>query len=264
MAKIRRVKKITAGRYVAVVAYDQILASDTPRARQAKRQHSSRARECLNYKSMWKTLQLLLLCNFSPGDYWVGLDYDEVHLPGRYEDAQAEAKKYIERLRRQVRKLGCELKYVYNTETLCKDGSRRLHHHLLVSSAGGKISAELLESLWTLGGVEIQHLGDDSMYSDDYIEIAQYLTKERFPDAPGRKPGKRGYIASTNLAKPTEESFVVDDTMTITAPPGAKIIDQDHKDNEYGRFDYLLYLLPEMPAAGTPPRRQRQRGATQK
>ena len=264
MAKIRRVKKITAGRYVAVVAYDQILISDTPRARQAKRQHSSRARECLNYKSMWKTLQLLLLCNFSPGDYWVGLDYDDAHLPPKYEAAQAEAKKYIERLRRQTRKLGAELKYVYNTETLCKDGSRRLHHHLLVSSAGGAISSELIESLWTHGGVEIQHLGDDAMYSDDFIELAQYLTKERFPDAPGRKPGKRGYIASKNLSKPVEETFVVDDTMTITAPPGAKIIDQDHKDNEYGRFDYLLYLLPAWPASGAPPRRPKRRKNLQK
>ena len=264
MAKIRRVKKITAGRYVAVVAYDQILASDTPRARQAKRQHSSRARECLNYKSMWKTLQLLLLCNFSPGDYWVGLDYDSANLPPKYEAAQAEAKKYIERLRRQTRKLGAELKYVYNTETLCKDGSRRLHHHLLVSSAGGQITAELIESLWTLGGAEVQRLGDNEMYSDDFIELAQYLTKERFPDAPDRKPGKRGYIASKNLSKPVEETFVIDDTMTITAPPGAKIIDQDHKDNEYGRFDYLLYLMPGLPASGAPPRRAKRRKNLQK
>ena len=264
MAKIRRVKKITAGRYVAVVAYDQILASDTPRARQAKRQHSSRARECLNYKSMWKTLQLLLLCNFSPGDYWVGVDYDDDHLPGKYEGAQAEAKKFIERLRRQAKKNGATLRYVYNTETLCKDGSRRLHHHLLISADGGKISAELIESMWGLGGAEVQRLGDDPMYSDDFIELAQYLTKERFPDAPGRKPGKRGYIASTNLAKPTEESFLVEDTMTITAPPGAKIIDQDHKDNEYGRFDYLLYLMPDAPAAGAPPRKHGRRSHPRK
>lgn len=253
MAKTRRVKRITAGRYVAVVAYDQILASDTPRARQAKQKASSHARQCLNYKAAWKNLQLLLLTNFSPGDLWICLSYDDRHLPAKPEAAQAEVRKYLDRLRRQARKTGADLRYIYNTETLNKDGSLRLHHHLLIGAAG--VSAETAASLWTLGDAEVQRLGDDPMYSDDFIELAQYLTKERFPDAPGRKPGKRGFIASKNLKRPTVESFLVEDTMTITAPPGAKIVDQDHKDNEYGRFDYLLYILPELPQPPAKPKK---------
>ena len=254
MAKIRRVKRITAGRYVSVVVYDQIVPTDGPRARQEKRQRSSRARQLLNYKAAWKSLQLLLLCNFSPGDLWVGLDYDEDHLPDKHEAAQAEAKKFIERLRRQCKKLGVPLKYVYNTETLCKDGSRRLHHHLVIDAAGGAIREELIESLWTNGGVEIQHIGDEPMYSDDFIELAHYLTKERFPDVADRKPGKRGYVALANLEKPIEESFLIEDTMTVTAPPGADVVDQEHKDNEFGRFDYLYYILPEAAPAALPVR----------
>jgi len=250
MAKTRRIKRITAGRFVIVVAYDQTLASDSPRARQAKQRHSSLARQYLNHKSSWKNLQLTLLCNFSPGDYWVCLSYDDQHLPPKPEAAQAEAGKYVGRLRNQAKKTGAELKYVYNTETLNKDGTRRLHHHFVIGAAG--IAPETIASLWTLGDVEVKRLGDDPMYSDDMIELAQYMTKERFPDAPGRKPGKRGFVPSRNLKKPEEESFLTEDTMTVAAPPGAKIIDQDHKDNEYGRFDYLLYLLPEPPAPEKP------------
>lgn len=252
MAKTRRIKKVTAGRYVKVVAYDQVLISDTPRARQAKRKASSHARQCLNYKELWKRAQMLFLANFHRGDLWVCLSYDDRHLPPNFEAAQALAKRYVERLRRQVAKTGAELRYMYNTETLNKDGSRRLHHHFVIGAAG--VPAETVASLWTLGEVEVRTLGEDPMYSDDFIELAQYMTKERFPDTPGRKPGKRGFIPSKNLIKPTEESFLVEDTMTIAAPPGAKIVDQDHKDNEYGRFDYLCYMLPEPAKPNTKPK----------
>ena len=247
MSKTRRVKRITAGRYVAVVAYDQTVASDSPRARAAKRQHSSRARELLNYKAAWKNLQLLLLTNFSPGDFWITVTYDDAHLPPKAEAAQAEFRKYLDRLRRQVRKRGGVLRYVYNTETLNKDGTPRLHHHFVLSAESG-LDAETAASLWGLGETEATILGDDPLYSEDFIELAQYMTKERFPDAPGRKPGKRGFVASLNCSRPVEESFLIDDTVTITAPPGAKILDQDHKDNEFGRFDYYCYLLPEAAA----------------
>lgn len=252
MARTRRIKRITAGRYVAVVAYDQILASDSPRARQAKQRHSSLARQALNYKAAWKKLQLLLLSNFSPGDFWVCLTYDDEHLPPKQEAAQAEVKKYLDRLRRQARKTGTEIRYIYNTETLNHDGTRRLHHHMVIYAPG--LAEDTLAGLWTLGLVDVKHLSDEPLCSDDFIELAQYLTKERFPDAPDRKPGKRGYVASLNLKRPVEESFLVDDTITITAPPGAKIVDQDHKDNEYGRFDYLLYILPEHAAPAIKPK----------
>lgn len=253
MAKTRWVKRITAGRHVEEVAYDRILPTDGPRARQAKRRHSTLARSYMNYKKSWKQLQLLLLCNFSPGDYFGCLTYRDDALPARAEDGQKEAAKYFSRLKRQADRLGAELKYIYNTETLNKDGSKRIHHHFIVSADGGKLPAETIQSLWRHGEVEVGLLGEDPQYSDDMIEIAQYLTKERFPDSPDRKPGKRGYNGSKNLERPKEECFAIEDTMTIAAPPGAKIIDQDHKDNEYGRFDYLVYELPRLPQRAGPP-----------
>ena len=38
--------------------------------------------------------------------------------------------------------------------------------------------------------------------------------------------GDKGYVGSRNLAKPVRESQLVDDNVTITAPPGAVILDQ--------------------------------------
>ena len=58
-------------------------------------------------------------------------------------------------------------------------------------------------------------------------------------------PGRRFLPLPPNLRKPVEESEMVDESVTVTAPPGAYILDTDHKQNEFGCYDYIVYLLPE-------------------
>mgnify|MGYP000166971626 CR=1 FL=1 len=107
--------------------------------------------------------------------------------------------------------------HVYVTQELQRDGSRRLHHHLIISATGAG-DYDTIRALWPNGSnVEIIPIGETEMYvHDDFLELAQYLLHERNPDAPATAVGDRGWNASRNLRKPVEESEMVDETVTVT------------------------------------------------
>ncbi len=248
MAKTKRLKTIKAGRLVFAVCYTQPLSSDGKKAREAKTKCSSAARQALNFRAAWQKLRLLLCCNFNAGDFWVTLSYPDDFLPKNRKAAKIIVQKYIDRLRECRKGQGDILKYVYNTEELGEDGKPgRLHHHLIINSGLIKNDFEMLNALWCFGtaNVEIRQLGEHELYSDDFLELAQYMCKERNPEAKTYNVGDKCWCSSRNLKRPEETSELVEDNVTVTAPPGAMILDRDNKCNEFGQFDYIVYLLPE-------------------
>ena len=92
---------------------------------------------------------------------------------------------------------------MYVTQELQRDGSRRLHHHLIISATGSG-DYDTIRALWPNGSnVEILPIGETEMYvHDDFLELAQYLLHERNPDAPATAVGDRGWNASRNLRSP--------------------------------------------------------------
>lgn len=253
----KRIKTIRAGRLVFGVCYSQALASESPKARAAKNKCSTAARKVLNFRAAWQKLRLLLAANFKRGDLWVTLTYDDDHLPDNRREAKKRMTLFLDRLRAVRKRNGEELRYIYNTEELTEDGSRRLHHHMVLTAGSARRDYELIRSLWTYGNnVEIRQLGEHELYADDFLELAQYIAKERDPDAKVYNVGDKCWVGSRNLARPETESELVDDNVTITAPPGARVLDQDQKRNEYGSYDYIVYLLPADPA---PARRQKRK-----
>lgn len=247
MAKSKRLKTVRAGRLVFGVCYSQALISDAPKARAAKTKCSTAARQKLNFRAAWQKLRLLLCCNFGRGDLYITLTYDDAHLPTNRKAAKKSVQGFIDKLRAARKAAGEDLKYVYVTQELLDDGiGRRLHHHMILNAGSARKDYELIRSLWTFGdNIEILQLGEHSMFTDDFLEIAQYFCRERDPDAKVYNVGDRCWCASRNLARPEVVSEMVDDNVTICAPPGARILDSDHKMNEFGSFDYLVYLLPE-------------------
>lgn len=231
------------------VCYTQALASDTPRARAEKSKCSTAARRKINFRCAYQKLRLQLAANFRPGDLYVTLGYDDEHLPTNRKAAKKVIQRYFDRLRKCRGSAGQELKYVYVTHELQKDGGRRLHHHIIINATDSRRDYEMIRSLWRCGtNIEIQPIGQTEYYvHDDFLELAQYLLHERNPDAPFTVAGDRGWNPSRNLKKPVEKSELVDENVTITAPPGAFILDTDHKQNEYGSYDYIVYLLPDRP-----------------
>lgn len=256
--KNKRVKTVTAGRLVFSVCYTQALPTDEPRERAAKSKCSSLARQALNFRAAWQKLRLLLCSNFGRQDLWVTLGYDDEHLPPTRKAAKIQMQNFVDRYRAQRRKSGDDLRYVYNTEELQEDGTRRLHHHLVVNAGRAKNDYELIRSLWICGGnIEIRKLGAHVLYTDDFLELAQYMAKERNPESKVFAVGDKAWTSSRNLNKPEIESYLAEENMTITAPPGAHILDTDHKVNEYGSYDYIVYLMPVPRAPRKSPRAHR-------
>lgn len=240
---------MTAGRLVYGVCYTQAMAADSPRERAEKAKCSSAARQKLNFKAMWKQLQLLLCANFKRHDLWITLGFDDAHLPTNRKACKKIMARFMDRLRARRRADGEELRYVYAIHELQDDGSRRYHFHMVINATSGRADYELIRSLWEWGdNIEISQLSDSEHYGrDDFMEIAQYMVRERNPDADSKviAVGDKGYVGSRNLAKPVRESQLVDDNVTITAPPGAVILDRDERQNGYGCYTYISYLLPE-------------------
>ncbi len=246
----KRIKTVRAGRLVIGVCYSQAAGADAPKARAAKTRCSSMARRALNFRAAWQKLRMELCANVGRGDLWVTLGYDDAHLPDTRKKAKANMAAFMDRLRAARRKAGEELLYFYITEELQDDGSRRLHHHLVLRAGAERRDYELIRSLWTQGSnIEIRRLGEHELYSDDFLELAQYMCKERNPEAKTYNVGDKCWVSSRNIAKPETVSELVPDNVTITAPPGARILDQDHKSNEFGSYDYIAYILPELPTA---------------
>lgn len=240
---------IYAGRLVYGVVYTPPRAGDHEHVRQARQKCSSKARQALNMKASYQKLELLLASNFELTDLHVVLTYDDSHLPATRMDANKALKKFFVQLRKQRKVQGARLKYVYVTEGLHQGA--RLHHHLIINGTGKDV--ELIRSLWTYGSnVDVEQL---DVYGG-YEAIAQYLTKE--PREYGRACiGDRMWVPSRGLKKPKVESAWVDESTTLSPPPGVTVLDSSSKRNEYGEFAYIKYLIPIVKARKTRPPRSK-------
>lgn len=258
MAKRKRLITVTAGRLVYGVCYTQAIGSDPPRERAAKNKCSNLARQRLNFTAAWRKLQLLICCNFNRRDLWVTFGFDDEHLPANRKEAKKIIQKFFDRLRAQRKANGETLKYLYSIHELQDDGTRRLHFHLIVNATPGRKDYEMIRSLWTWGSnVEINPISETEYYhNDDFLELAQYMVRERNPEAPLTAVGDKGFVGSRNLAKPVRDSELVDECLTLAAPPGAYTIDTYSQQNEYGSYDYIVYLLPDRTRRLAAPRKK--------
>lgn len=247
MAKSKRMITVRAGRLVYSVVYTQAMSSDTEKARAAKNKCSSLARQKLNFVACYKKLQLLIAANFTRNDLYITFGFDDAHLPPNRKEAKKIIQKFFDRVRAMRKANGEELKYIYAIHELQDDGSRRLHFHMIINSTQGQKDFEMIRSLWECGSnIEINEICKTEYYHhDDFLELAQYLVRERNPDAPLTAVGDKGFVGSRNLDKPVRTSEMVDDGLTVCAPPGSFILDTDTKSNEYGQYAYISYLLPE-------------------
>lgn len=239
MAKNKRLTQIRAGRLVTAVLYTQATASDEPQVRQAKQKVSSEARQRLNHKASWQKMEQLMAANFDREDLFVTLTYRDEDLPHSREQAQRRLCAFLRELRQARAIRGEELRYIKCTEHIRDDGSEgRWHHHLVINGTG--CDYEELRAVWLNDGddVDVQPLLDSGW---DYAGRARYMCKEKPP------VGKQTWTPSRNLQRPERRSEMVDDALTLTAPPGAVVIETQQVDNGWGSYVYLKYLLPYRP-----------------
>lgn len=255
MAKNKRLTIVRAGRLVRAVLYSQPMATDHPKARAAKSQISSAARQRMNQRASWEKCEELLAANFSARDLWITFTYRDADLPHSREEAVRCLKRFIAQLRAVRAERGESTFYIKNVEHLTDEGER-WHHHMALNATGHDY--EEIRSLWARWGDNVQI--DPLLDGDhDFAARAKYLCKERQP------VGKQAWTPSRGLKRPTRTSELVDEALALYVPAGAVMLDRESKANTWGEFIYLKYLLPAPPpepeAEDSGPGRRRSCGA---
>lgn len=232
----KQLKTITAGRLVTACLYTvpKYLRTDSPYQRAEKRKISTAGRMAINNRTSAQAFEGLVFCNFGPGDLYITLTYRPETLPA----TRREVLRDFKRFRRRLLAAGWPgpIKYIYVPEH--RHGEGRWHLHGILSGSG--YSLELcrwdVEQAWGLGMAEVRHL---SGCVEDVLELSRYLTKER-PEV-----GDRGFIPSVGLRRPEVDSRRVPDRETLAAPPGCRALGNDSRNNSFGEFQWMKYLLPE-------------------
>ena len=153
MAKRKRV--ITAGRLVKEVIYTVPQPRDGERVRAGRSKLTTAAQRALNYRTAQGHLEMLLAANFDQKDLFCTLTYRNDCLPEKLAEAKKRIRAFLRLLRKERRRHGLDLKYVYVTEG--KHGDIRYHHHLVIN-ATSPADLEMICSLWQYGEVDVKRI----------------------------------------------------------------------------------------------------------
>ena len=182
-------KTIKAGNQFEVEIYPAFTRKEIEQKKIKKKNYQ--AQKNLNDKNARKRVERLINANFSNGDLWVTLTYDNKHLPSSMDEALKNMKNYIRRINYQRQKMGLDkAKYIYVTE-FNEEKKIRCHHHLIID---GGLPMDLVEKLWTCGKRNnVRRVASDE---EGLTGLARYLVKD--------PSGKKRWCSSKNLKKPKE------------------------------------------------------------
>lgn len=196
-----RVKTIKSGPVLECEIYPIWTGAKTDKRQARKLNNTKKSRRNLNLRNAQKHLVRLCNANFSTGDMWATLGYDEEHLPATEALAKKDMQNYIRRLQRYIKKHKYpELKYIYVTEF----GEARIHHHIIMNFPDRNIAEELWGKCMY---PQARNLKPDD---EGITKLAKYIGKEI-----GRKKKAiqtKSYTPSRNLKQP--KITVADSKMT--------------------------------------------------
>ena len=148
MAKWR--KTTVAGPLVMEAVYPAINPRDSETVRREKKKLTTMARQLANDNAAYRKLELWLAANFTPGDLFLTLTYDDAHLPGSRKEALSRIRYFWRKLSAVRAAKGQELRYIYVTEQ--KHGEGRWHHHVFINATGEDF--EDIRKAWIYGKVQ--------------------------------------------------------------------------------------------------------------
>lgn len=199
-----REKKIYCGdKYMEVDIFPYTKTQDemNRKGKRSKRKKESAPKQKnLNDKNAKRYFIQLTNTNFSEGDIHLTITYKTKFLPLTVEEAETEVRNMIRRLKRKMKSIGLELKYILVTEYLMsKDGNVvvRVHHHIIMNAG---LDRDVIEGLWSKGrGKNKESIGyanaDRLQMDENGAEaLCRYLTK--YPNR------KKRWSSSENLKKP--------------------------------------------------------------
>lgn len=190
-----------------------------------------------NLKTSYEKLLMLLCANFSPGDWWVTLTYDDAHLPNTREESQPYWKKFMRWFRKYRKKHSEPLLYVYCTQLTTRGGGRRLHHHMILKHEDDS-DAEMIKSLWCFG--QITHVRKLKSF-EEILDKAHYMCRE--PRELGvHVPGEQMWTASHGLVRPKFTYTTIDnDAIDISVPVGCTELSDPVQLPVYGGYKTIIY-----------------------
>ena len=220
-----RVKKIHAQNIQIVKAYPARV--DYTQPRKAKSKQSREVQKKLNDRNRSEQFQLLLLTNFSKGDLFVTLTFEQE--PADKSKALEKLKYFLKKLRKASTD---EIKYLGVIETQNIDGEDvRCHIHLVISG----VDHSAIITNWIYGNVKVQNMKEPR-------NAAGYISKA-FAQMPA---GEHHYTRSRNLRNPDIETKTLD----VRYLPDAEELDAIIKcPREYAAVffpDYDLIDEPEI------------------
>lgn len=229
------ISTLKAGRVVRQILY----TPKDPNPNQPRRgiSISKEDKQRANLKTSYEKLLMLVCANFSPGDWWVTLSYDDDHLPRTREESKKPFRKFIRNFRK-YRKVNKEvLKYVYCTQLTTRAGGIRLHHHMILRWEDDS-DKEQLYTLWEGGEIVYARKLKDF---EDILDKAKYMCRE--PRELGvHVPGEQMWTASRGLIRPKPEYITVDsDSIDITVPVGCRSLSDPVQIPGYGGYKAILY-----------------------
>lgn len=229
------ISTLKAGRVVRQILY----TPKDPNPNQPRRgiSISKEDKQRANLKTSYEKLLMLVCANFSPGDWWVTLSYDDDHLPQTREESKKPFRKFIRNFRK-YRKVNKEvLKYVYCTQLTTRAGGIRLHHHMILRWEDDS-DKEQLYTLWEGGEIVYARKLKDF---EDILDKAKYMCRE--PRELGvHVPGEQMWTASRGLIRPKPEYITVDsDSIDITVPVGCRSLSDPVQIPGYGGYKAILY-----------------------
>lgn len=183
-------------------------------------------------------LRMLIDNNFTQDDYYLTLTFKHEVDP---EEAKKAIKKFIRDVRKEYKKQGKELKYIYIAEERGK-----IHFHLLINHEI-EITTVMMRKLWSHGFTDIRLYRGTA---EDAIAMAEYFTKERKvvdEDNEKEKAFNRTWIKSNNVKPPEEKVRTVRATewkAEVNVPDGYYLDKESYMEgvNNMG-YPYRFYRL---------------------
>lgn len=171
-----------------------------------------------NMRRTWKFEQLVH-ANFKAGDFHVCCTYEVEDWEGdrrqiaerARDDAKRDIRNYLERVKRLLKKHGCDLDgFRWIVCTVTKESVKEAanprpdshHHHLLISGIPEHLRTDV-EKLWRLGYCNADRLQDSK--STGIAAMAGYIARQE-GSANGERPGEKSYSCSRNIIRPEEKA----------------------------------------------------------
>ncbi len=258
VAKNKTKKIITAGLLVIEAIYPRADRRDDDRVRAAKRKASSEAQKYMNAVHSWQKLELQLAANYSRGDLWVTVTYDDAHLPKSRKEAELRFKYFRACLQAERKKRGQEAVVHWNTEHKHEHEDyfqhKRWHHHFVLNATGADY--DLIRKCWIYGSnIEIRPLKLDKEHT--FEALARYMCKEARD-----KVGQRCWSYTRNAKHPEVDTIRVENDEQVQVPKGALELQVSSYRDVHCSSRVIKYLVPGWDS--TPKYRAKRRGKTKK